>query len=254
MSEYLPLIAPLKEICLSAGEKIMEIYSDNSSWGVEIKDDKSPLTKADKEANQIIVEGLQRLPLQLPIISEEGKDVSFQERRHWNQFWLVDPLDGTKEFIKRNGQFTVNIALVANQSPILGFIYAPATKELFYGIRGVGAFKAFENGQDLAIHVSKRLDQWIAVGSSSHATDEDKVHFGNYPVASTIQSGSSLKFCRVAEGAADIYLRTGPTMEWDTAAGQSIAESAGARMHQLDGTPFLYNKENLLNPGFICVH
>lgn len=249
---YSSLIDPLLTIALEAGKKIMEIYQDTSSWNVEVKDDKSPLTRADKEANLVIEKGLKNLPISFPIISEEGKDIPFEERANWPLFWLVDPLDGTKEFIKRNGQFTVNIALIDQNAPILGVIYAPATQELFYGAKGEGAFKRDGEGKVTRISVSQRRTALVSVGSSSHASEEEAGYLSQYDIASTIKSGSSLKFCKVGEGLADLYLRTGPTMEWDTAAGQCIAESAGAIMTKLDGTPFLYNKQSLLNTGFIC--
>lgn len=251
-NNYQHLIESLLIISLEAGKKIMEIYNDASSWNIEVKDDKSPLTKADKEANIIIEKGLKSISDIFPIISEEGKNIPYEERKNWPIFWLVDPLDGTKEFIKRNGQFTVNIALIENNVPMLGVIYAPATKELFYGIKGVGAFKITAEAKEISISVSKRTAQLISVGSSSHASEEEAGYLLPYSIAETIKSGSSLKFCKVAEGLADIYLRTGPTMEWDTAAGQAIAESAGAVMTKLDGSPFLYNKESLLNTGFVC--
>jgi len=231
----------------------MEVYSDPESFNVEYKEDHSPLTRADKLANEVIIEGLTALPLQFPIISEEGKDIPYEQRKNWPIFWLVDPLDGTKEFIKRNGQFTVNIALVENNVPVLGFIYAPVTDELFYGIKGVGSFKICEDGSESKLSVSSRKSNMIAVGSSSHANEEEAEHLAKFPIVETIKWGSSLKFCKVAEGIADIYLRTGPTMEWDTAAGQCILESAGAKMTKLDGSPFLYNKQSLLNEGFVCL-
>jgi 3'(2'), 5'-bisphosphate nucleotidase len=252
MSELEKLIPSLISICLEAGEKIMNIYNDQSSWNIEVKDDKSPLTKADKEANKIIEKGLKTLPLTFPIISEEGKNIPYETRKDWTQFWLVDPLDGTKEFIKRNGQFTVNIALIEQHVPILGIIYAPATQELFYGLKGKGAFKLNKEGKAENISISHRSENWISVGSSSHANEEEANYLSHYPIVESIKSGSSLKFCKVAEGLADIYLRTGPTMEWDTAAGQCIAESAGALMTKLDGSPFVYNKQSLLNTGFVC--
>jgi len=253
MSSFSSFTPALLSICHEAGQKIMEIYNDSSSWNVEMKDDKSPLTKADKEAHLIIMKGLTAIPVQFPIISEEGKGIAFEERKDWITFWLVDPLDGTKEFIKRNGQFTVNIALIENHLPILGFIYAPATNEMFYGIKGEGSFKISADGLKTKIKVSERKNGLVAVGSSSHANEEEAIFLSKYDIVETIKSGSSLKFCRVAEGVADIYLRTGPTMEWDTAAGQCIAECAGAKMTKLDGSAFVYNKESLLNEGFVCV-
>lgn len=254
MNPYSKLAPALLSICKLAGEKIMEIYNDTSDWNVEVKADDSPLTKADKEAHLVIMKGLNELEMSFPIISEEGKSISFEERKDWNPFWLVDPLDGTKEFIKRNGQFTVNIALIENHIPVLGFIYAPATGEMFYGIKGIGAFKISAEGIQTEIKVGNRTSSLIAVGSSSHASEEEASFLAKYDIAETIKSGSSLKFCKVAEGLADIYLRTGPTMEWDTAAGQCIAECAGAIMTKLDNTPFNYNKTNLLNSGFVCIN
>jgi 3'(2'), 5'-bisphosphate nucleotidase len=247
------LIDQLTAICYEAGKKIMHIYAQPDGWDVEVKGDNSPLTKADKEANQVIEAGLWSLEVKHPIISEEGKEIAYDQRKTWKTFWLVDPLDGTKEFIKRNGQFTVNIALVENQLPVLGIIYAPATDVLYFGIKGLGAFKVEAKGEQTKIQVSNRTTNWVAVGSSSHASEEEQAFLAQYPISETIKSGSSLKFCKVAEGLADIYVRTGPTMEWDTAAGQCIAESAGATMTRLDGSAFLYNKESLLNGGFVCV-
>jgi len=229
----------------------MEVYDDEVSWEIEEKNDKSPLTKADKESHFIIMKGLQSLPEKFPIISEEGKKIPFEKRKNWDTFWLVDPLDGTKEFIKRNGQFTVNIALMMANRPVLGLIYAPATKELYYGLQNEGSFKIVA-GEKKKIMVSARKTNLIAVGSSSHASQEEAHYLSSYPISETIKSGSSLKFCMVAEGKADIYLRTGPTMEWDTAAGHCIAECAGATMTKLDFSTFEYNKESLLNGGFVC--
>lgn len=252
MDQYSSLITALKFICLDAGKKIMEVYNSPESFGVEYKEDNSPLTRADKLANEVIIEGLKSLPHQYPIISEEEKDVPYEVRKNWPIFWLVDPLDGTKEFIKRNGQFTVNIALIDNHVPVIGFIYAPVSDELFYGIKGIGSFKICEDGE-YKISSSTRKNNLVAVGSSSHANEEEEEHLAKFPIVETIKWGSSLKFCKVAEGTADVYLRTGPTMEWDTAAGQCILENAGAKMTKLDGSPFLYNKKSLLNEGFVCL-
>ena len=252
MDQYSSLITALKFICLDAGKKIMEVYNDPENFGIEFKDDNSPLTRADKLANEVIIEGLKALPHQYPIISEEGKDIPYDQRKGWPIFWLVDPLDGTKEFIKRNGQFTVNIALIDNHIPVIGFIYAPVSDELFYGIKGIGSFKICEDGE-CKISSSTRKQNLVSVGSSSHANEEEAEHLAKFPIVETIKWGSSLKFCKVAEGTADVYLRTGPTMEWDTAAGQCILENAGAKMTKLDGSPFLYNKQSLLNEGFVCL-
>ena len=252
MDQYSGLIVALKFICLEAGKKIMEVYNDPEHFNVEYKDDKSPLTRADKLAYEVIMEGLRTLPQKFPIISEEEKDIPYQQRKNWSVFWLVDPLDGTKEFIKRNGQFTVNIALIENHIPVLGFIYAPVTDELFYGIKGFGSFKVCEDGE-CRLTVNNKKANLVSVGSSSHANEEEAEHLAKFPIVETIKWGSSLKFCKVAEGKADVYLRTGPTMEWDTAAGQCILENAGAKMTKLDGSPFVYNKPSLLNEGFVCL-
>jgi 3'(2'), 5'-bisphosphate nucleotidase len=251
MNIYSNIIPSLVSLCYLAGEKIMEVYEDEVSWDIEEKNDKSPLTKADKESHLIIMNGLQSLPEKFPIISEEGKNIPYEERKNWDTFWLVDPLDGTKEFIKRNGQFTVNISLIKAKKPVLGIIYAPATKELYYGLQDEGSFKIVA-GEKKKISVSQRKTDLIAVGSSSHASEQEAQHLAPFAISETIKSGSSLKFCLVAEGKADIYLRTGPTMEWDTAAGHCIAECAGASMTTLDYSIFEYNKESLLNGGFVC--
>lgn len=245
-------ISTMFSICRLAGDRIMEIYHDASPLNAEIKDDKSPLTKADKEAHLIIMRGISLLPDHFPVISEEGDNVPFKRRKAWHTFWLVDPLDGTKEFLKHNAEFTVNIALIKDQIPVQGFIYAPATGDFFYGIKGKGAFKISSEGIKSKLTVKPGTTDLTAVVSCSHTSAEDLTYLAAYDVVQTIKVGSSLKFCKVAEGLADIYLRTGPTMEWDTAAGQCIAECAGATVTQLDGADFIYNKESLINSGFIC--
>ncbi len=256
---------------LAAGGAILEVY--DSDFEVEHKADDSPLTLADRRAHEIIVSALEGFDL--PVLSEEGRDIPYSERRDWSAFWLVDPLDGTKEFVKRNGEFTVNIALVRERRPALGVIYVPVQDKLFWGTAKTGAWRvdgAAESGlgDNLRAHdmtavlagavklpcEAQRLSVFTIIGSRSHkgpdldAFIEEMRH--RHGVVEYISAGSSLKICRVAEGAAHIYPRLGPTMEWDTGAGQAIAESAGAVVFQY-GTrePLVYNKENLLNPWFV---
>lgn len=252
---------------LDAGQEIMKIYLDSQSvLDIEKKSDNSPLTQADKNANALIESVLSVTPF--PVLSEEGIQPPYKERAAWKTFWMVDPLDGTKEFIKRNGEFTVNIALISNRVPVLGVIYAPVYKELYYATDAVGAFKA--EGIDYAHQPSirelretaKRLplrlfhQGIVVVSSRSHKTERcidfiENLKKQGKPVTE-INSGSSLKICMVAEGTADIYPRFAPSMEWDTAAGQVIARAAGCEICHADRkTPLVYNKENLLNPWFI---
>ena len=244
-----------------AGEAIMEIY-DTEEFEVEFKGDNSPLTKADKAAHEIIVSCLRSSSL--PILSEEGSDIPYAERKKWIRFWMVDPIDGTKEFIKRNGEFTVNIALIENQKPILGVVYAPTLNVLYFAEKGVGSFK-IENIS--SIEDTYRLEPkdltksiypetYTLVVSKSHMNeqtqkfvDKKEQEFGKIAKASY---GSSLKICKVAEGSAHCYPRFGPTMEWDTAAAHAIAVFANNSVHEINNKfNITYNKESLLNPYFI---
>ena len=249
---------------LVAGEAIMKIY--NSSFKVELKEDKTPLTKADTIANNIINTYL--TPTKTPIISEENNQIIFEERKNWNQCWIVDPVDGTKEFVKRNGEFTVNIALVENGKPILGVIYVPAEKTLFAAdVQNDLAFKSkllkHESSIDEVMEVSKKLipksgkETLIqVVGSRSHMSQETFDYIEEIKKkrndVEIVSIGSSLKFCLVAEGKADVYPRFAPTMEWDTAAGQAICNAVGIQVISKEtNKPLSYNKENLQNPWFI---
>jgi 3'(2'), 5'-bisphosphate nucleotidase len=244
-------ISILNNIAIKAGEVIMNIYSNPDYLNlVEHKSDNSPLTIADKQANEVICEGLSKLTPNIPIISEEGKNIPYLDRKDWNPFWLVDPLDGTKEFIKRNGEFTVNIALIENGEPTIGVIYWPVEKTLYYS----DGFKSFKVSNNVAeeINVVPKTTDLTAVASRSHLSEEDKAILNKYSCSNFKSIGSSLKFCLVASGEAQIYARTGPTMEWDTAAGHAIVKSAGGTFTKLNGDKFEYNKESLLNPGFIC--
>jgi len=241
-------------IARKAGKKILEIYNDsNLSEVVDYKADDSPLTLADGAANDIIIEGLKTLEVQYPILSEESKHAPFGERKEWSTFWLVDPLDGTKEFIKRNGEFTVNIALIENGHPILGVIYVPVTDVMYWGSAS-GAFKQIGNNAATTLKVNFSDKSRIAVRSKSHASVDEEVVLDKFDVVNSISVGSSLKFCMVAEGKADVYYRYGPTMEWDTGAGHAIVVAAGGQVYrETSKNPFTYNKEKLLNGSFLCL-
>jgi 3'(2'), 5'-bisphosphate nucleotidase len=239
-------------IALKAGEKIMDIYlHEDFHESIDFKSDHSPLTKADKASHVIIDEGLKNLWADVPVLSEEGKEMDYSERKLWSRFWLVDPLDGTKEFIKRNGQFTVNIALIEHGYPVLGLVYIPERKVLYWG-DAQGASKIID-GVETKINVKKGEGSVTAVGSMSHSSKEESDVMSKYHVGHTIAVGSSIKFCMVAEGTADLYYRHGPTMEWDSAAGQAIVEAAGGSVLLPDGKRFKYNKESLLNGSFYCL-
>ena len=243
------------ELMVNAGHAILEIYNNKALFNqIEQKSDNSPLTLADKKSHEIINEGLKKLFPEIPIISEEGKDVPYQTRKLYDKFWLVDPLDGTKEFINRNGEFTVNIALIENGYPTEGYIYVPVTGELDEGGINRGAYKWIENKRE-PIQVRNNKNNRTAVRSRSHASPEEEAILKKYLVTQEISKGSSLKFCAVASGKADLYYRHGPTMEWDTAAGQAILEAAGGRMFigNSEEIRFKYNKESLLNSGFLCL-
>ncbi|MFK7899830.1 MAG: 3'(2'),5'-bisphosphate nucleotidase CysQ [Cyclobacteriaceae bacterium] len=245
-------IEKINEIAKKAGIKILDIYENTDfEKTVDFKADDSPLTIADKEAHLIIEAELEKLNLGIPILSEEGRIATYQERQKWEYFWCVDPLDGTKEFIKKNGEFTVNIALIKDGKPVMGVIYAPVLDTMYYGDTN-GAFKEI-NGTKEELKSQYRDSNKVAVKSKSHASSEEDAVFKKHGVTEEISVGSSLKFCMVAEGKADIYYRHGPTMEWDTAAGQAIAEASGATMFDADMNPFSYNKEVLRNGSFTCI-
>jgi 3'(2'), 5'-bisphosphate nucleotidase len=261
---------------LRAGKAILEVY--HSDFAVEHKEDKSPLTLADKRSHEIIVKHLAGFGI--PILSEEGRDIPYKERRGWDTLWIVDPLDGTKEFVKRNGEFTVNIALVQQARPVMGVIFVPDRNTLYFAAKQLGAYKLKDDAMLSSLASGKAeeepgisLDTVIShavtlpvlrsgdrpftiMGSRSHLSKEVEDYVAQkrqeYGDVAFISAGSSLKLCLVAEGAADIYPRLGPTMEWDIAAGQIVAEAAGATVLRHDtGKPLTYNKENLLNPWFI---
>jgi 3'(2'), 5'-bisphosphate nucleotidase len=246
------LLQNLSAIAVEAGKAILEVYHSGEKIHVSLKADHTPLTIADRLSHDIIVRGLSATDPAIPILSEEGADIPYEERRSWEYFWCVDPLDGTKEFIYRRDEFTVNIALIRHNKPVLGIIYAPVYETLYYGADSLGSWRQKNGEAAERLYAGKDVSEWIAIGSRSHASAEEEEILRSYPVVKTIAAGSSLKFCRIAEGAAHIYYRHGPTMEWDTAAGQAIAVNSGAVMTGIDGSPFLYNKPSLLNGGFIC--
>jgi 3'(2'), 5'-bisphosphate nucleotidase len=245
------MIDDVIKISQKAGEAILTYYDDEIE--VEKKQDQSPLTKADLAAHRVIVDGLQKLTLNIPILSEEGGIPEYQDRKKWKKYWLVDPLDGTKEFIKKNGEFTVNIALIENNEPLLGVVHIPAKKITYAGSAESGSFKVNSDGIKEVIYseqsdLKKPLN---VVCSRSHgSSDLDQVLAEKgLKVENKVPAGSSLKFCLVAEGSADIYPRLGPTMEWDTAAGDAVYRFSGK-----DGfrkSPIRYNKPDLKNEGFI---
>lgn len=255
MTEPNPLLEPLVGIATDAGAAILDIYEDGD-LGVETKDDNSPITAADRAAHNLILARLAALTPDIPVFSEESGGIAFEQRRDWNLFWLVDPLDGTKEFINRNGEFTVNIALIENRRPVLGVVYVPVTGVTYLGGEGIGAFKQ-ENGERRAIHCRERHAPIIMVASRRHggqqvAALERLIQEQLGPVERTAM-GSSLKLCLVAEGAADIYPRLAPTSEWDTAAAHAVVRAAGGDVVDTAFQPLVYNKPEILNPHFLVL-
>ncbi|HEY3327572.1 MAG TPA: 3'(2'),5'-bisphosphate nucleotidase CysQ [Novimethylophilus sp.] len=246
-------LADIIAIAKRAGNAIMAVYAQDIE--VRHKQDNSPLTQADLAAHDIIESGLAALIPELPVLSEESAAIPFTTRRQWDSYWLVDPLDGTREFIKRNGEFTVNIALIENHRPALGVVYAPALDLLFFATAGHGAFRQLGNKSPQAIRAREFDSTQVTVaGSRSHASEELLSFLDRMGPHMLISMGSSLKICLVAEGRADVYPRLGLTSEWDTAAAQCVLEEAGGRLIGLDGASFRYNlKESLLNPHFFAV-
>ncbi len=234
-----------------AGAAILEIYA--GTFAVEHKGDDSPLTAADMAAHRIIVDGLRALTPDIPVLSEESSDIAWPVRRAWDRYWLVDPLDGTREFIKRNGEFTVNIALIENHAPVLGVVLTPVTGELHYAIAGDGAFlEAAPGALPRAIETRAAAQPPVVAGSRSHGNERQAGLLAKLGEYRLVSMGSSLKFCLIARGEADLYLRTGPTSEWDTAAAQCVVEQAGGAVLDLAGQPLRYNtRDSLINPEFL---
>ena len=248
---------------IKGGHAIMDVY--DSEFAVEHKADKSPLTLADKNCNAVIDNFLSKT--NLPILSEEGAKIPYLERKEWEYFWLVDPLDGTKEFIKRNGEFTVNIALIYKGNPIMGVIYVPVKEDLYFSLEGIGSYKKtackdcidnIENliSESILLPIFSKRDSYVIVGSRSHMSKETEEFINHkkqeHGAVEVMSVGSSLKLCMVAEGKADSYPRYAPTMEWDTGAGDAICRMAGFQVLQFNSEkPIEYNKEDLLNPWFL---
>lgn len=238
-------------IAQEAAEAILAVYGED--FDVNTKADESPLTNADLASHRVIVAALTELTPDIPVLSEESSRIKFQQRSAWPEYWLVDPLDGTKEFVSRNGEFTVNIALIRNHRPVLGVVFVPVSGLCYCGFAGGGATRQEGSRKPADIRVRvPHADPLVIVGSRSHANPDLEKYlraFGEYEL---ISIGSSLKCCLVAEGTADFYPRLGPTFEWDTAAAQAVVEAAGGRMIRLDGTPLEYNqRESLTNPEFL---
>ena len=241
----------LLAIAKAAGDAILEIYRQD--FAVEHKGDESPLTAADLASHRMIAQGLAELEPDTPLLSEEGADIPFEQRRGWSRYWLIDPLDGTREFVKRNGEFTVNIALIEHGVPTLGVVHVPVSGVSYVGIRGEGAWKIDADGNATDIRVDPKHQRPVRVaGSRSHAGDSLRRFLERLGEHQIVSMGSSLKLCLVAEGNADIYPRLGPTSEWDTAAAQAVVEAAGGRVTDTELQPLRYNtKESLLNPHFL---
>ena len=250
------LVHSVIEIAKLAGSGILDIYNKGKdSAGISYKDDKSPLTLADKASNDVICKSLKELTPSIPILSEEGKKINYSDRKHWNKFWLIDPLDGTKEFINRNGEFTVNIALIENGSPVLGVVYAPILDITWFGTLEQGSFKVKNNESPEIINVKTPSDNSTVkiVSSRSHANNPKLENYLNkFNQYELVKMGSSIKICLVADGSAHLYPRFGPTMEWDTAAAHAVVKFAGGNIINLNTNLELsYNKDNLLNPEFL---
>jgi 3'(2'), 5'-bisphosphate nucleotidase len=238
-------------IVARAGAAIMRVYG--AGFAVQRKEDDSPLTLADLESQSVILEGLAEVTPGVPVLSEESAQAPWSERRTWRELWVVDPLDGTREFVKRNGEFTVNIALVVEHEPVLGVVAAPALGLLYWGAVGVGAFSRHDKSPQVPIHVSAPQNPLRVVGSRSHASPATASYLAGLAPHVMAGIGSSLKFCLLAEGKADLYPRFGPTSEWDTAAGQALLEAAGGHVTRLDGHRLRYNcRESVINGDFLA--
>ena len=246
------LIEPIAALAVAAGSAILEVYA--TDFDVQNKADESPLTQADLAAHRCIVRGLAELTPDIPVISEEGGLPEFDERVQWDRYWLIDPLDGTKEFVNRNGEFTVNIAFIESNRPVLGIVHVPVQDKTYVGCEGHGSEVRYD-GQTTAIHIAESSNTPIRiVGSRSHRGSSLDAFLQKLGESNMLPMGSSLKFCTVAEGKADIYPRLGPTSEWDTAAAQAVVEQAGGQVLELDGKPLFYNKKSdILNPWFVVI-
>jgi len=245
------LLTNVVRLAQQAGDAILSVYSEQ--FEVTHKTDQSPLTVADLRSHEIISKGLRALTPDLPVLSEEASDIPFEQRRQWTRYWLVDPLDGTKEFVSRNGEFTVNIALIEDHAPVLGVVHVPVTSTTYTGATGIGAFKHVDAHKPAPLHVASPASTPLRiVGSRSHRGDSLDRYLPKLAPYELVAVGSSLKFCLIAEGSADFYPRFGPTSEWDTAAAQAVVEAAGGAVIKTNGERLRYNtKAELLNPHFL---
>jgi 3'(2'), 5'-bisphosphate nucleotidase len=251
MRDLAALAESLMPIVARAGAAIMQIY--DGAFAVERKDDNSPLTLADLESQRIILDGLKRITPDIAILSEESAAAPWSERQTWRELWVVDPLDGTREFVKRNGEFTINIALVVDHEPLLGVVSAPAQDLTFWGMAGLGAFMRRQGGEACRIHTAPPQRPLRVVGSRSHASPRTAAYLARLGAHVMSGVGSSLKFCLLAEGNAELYPRFGATSEWDTAAGQALLEAAGGHVTRMDGHRLRYNcRESLINGDFVA--
>jgi 3'(2'), 5'-bisphosphate nucleotidase len=250
MRDLSSLAQSLMPIVEQASAAIMQIY--DGAFAVERKEDNSPLTLADLESQRVIIEGLKRLTPGIPVLSEESAAASWAERQTWRELWVVDPLDGTREFVKRNGEFTINIALVVQHEPVLGVVSAPAQKVTYWGVAGDGAFTR-AHAETRAIHTVAPQHPTRVLGSRSHPSPQTAAYLSRLGPHVVSGVGSSLKFCLLAEGKAELYVRFGATSEWDTAAGQAVLEAAGGHVTRMDGHRLRYNcRESLINGDFVA--
>lgn len=254
INEFQTWITEVSAIARRAGSAILEVYHGSADMGITWKEDDSPLTLADQASNAVINSGLAAVTPSYPIVSEENKAIPYAERRHFERYWLVDPLDGTKEFIKRNGEFTVNIALIEGNKPILGVVYIPVTAELYWAARGLGAWRERQGQPEQlsATTFDMQMKGLRVLASRSHISPHTEAFIAQLKEPVLINKGSSIKMLLLAAGEADLYPRLGPTSEWDTAAAQIIVEEAGGQLLEWDSRqPLRYNKEDVLNPNFI---
>lgn len=249
--QHQPALDEMGRLAVEAGTAILEIY--RTDFSVDHKADDSPLTLADTRSHRIIADGLRSAYPDIPVLSEEGQSIPYDVRKGWQRFWLVDPLDGTKEFIKRNDDFTVNIALICHQVPTMGAVYVPALDDLYLADVRKGCFRS-HRGCKTQLKIPLKMPELALriVQSRSHPSEALDAYLQRFPAKESIRRGSSLKFCTVASGEADLYPRLGPTWEWDTAAGHAVVVAAGGVVVDLEGNPFCYNKETLLNGPFLA--
>ena len=250
-SELNALVPELIATAEAAGRAIKQVY-EGDDFGTVTKADDSPLTKADLASNAVILERLHALTPDVPVLSEESKALPYAERRTWTRFWLVDPLDGTKEFIKRNGEFTVNIALIDGDTPVFGVVHAPALGLTYWAAAGVGAFRGADERIEARTYKGGTLNLVASRSHAGAATEALVAELEQNTPVELVSSGSSLKLCLVADGSAHLYPRFGPTMEWDTAAPQAVLEAAGGTVLTMDDQPLRYGKAGFVNPHFLC--